>query len=74
MILGDIEEHLKGKSRLNTFLFEPWRQLRFWNLIQLKYIINQTAFFDSPEIWREVLLFIITYIKPGKWRDLRKFK
>ena len=44
MILGDIEEHLKGKSRLNTFLFESRRQLRFWNLVHLKYIINQTAF------------------------------
>jgi len=35
MILGDIEEPLKGKSRLNTFLFEPLRQLGFWNLIRL---------------------------------------
>jgi len=44
MFLGDIEERLKGKSRLNTFLFEQRRQLRFWDLIRLKYIINQTAF------------------------------
>jgi len=32
MILGDNEEPLKGKSRLNTFLFEPLRQLRFLEL------------------------------------------
>jgi len=44
MILGDIEERLKVKSRLNVFLFEQRRQLRFWDFIRLKCIINQTAF------------------------------
>jgi hypothetical protein len=62
MILGDIEEHLKGKSKVEyIFIWAP-ASVRFWNLIRLKYVINQTAFFDSTEIWREDLLFITTYI------------
>jgi len=44
MILGDIEEHLKGKSKVEyIFIWAP-ASVCFWNLIRLKYVINQTAF------------------------------
>jgi len=44
MILGDIEEQLKGKSKVEYIFIWAAASEGFWNLMHLKYNINQTAF------------------------------